>query len=159
MTKALKTKTVVREEVVKPRPAWVKPKNLDEIEAVLKADIKWAIEKGPGWDRANGARLIDDQRGETTKFVNNYSSCGVCAIGALVVRRQPIQKLGIRPDNWSDADDVSCAAKMLGRTVDWVERLYYSVAEGGDKYARAQSPEAMAYRLCQYADSLQRRSR
>lgn len=108
-------------------------KTLEQIERILKSDIKWAITKGPGFDGAHGADVRDGKfvpqvlrvSDETTHIVTNQT-CGVCAIGAFCVRRNP------NPEKVQN-DDVKAAAKFFGRPSVWVDTLYLAVADLSEK--------------------------
>lgn len=148
-------------------------KTLKQIERILKSDIKWAIEKGPGWDSNRGACLEGGvfkrrirNEWQLTQFVEK--PCGVCAIGAFCVRRQP--KIEAGPVELKD--DVQAASRVFGKPYAWVNDLYQAVADvnsvSQDRIAgfikrevaiggRSRSALKMANSLCRYAEKVQAR--
>lgn len=144
-------------------------KTLVQIERILKADIGWAITKGTGWDPGRGAAWTgigfaphqgyggrnDDN---TTKLI----PCGVCAIGAFCVKRQP-----------EGNDDVEAAAMALGKSREWINALYFGVCDfsadmtpkqvrlvirSGVAVGKPRSAIVMAYNLVKYAEKVRART-
>lgn len=119
------------------------PKRLREIERILKADIRWTIEKGPGWNPGYGADLVNGA------WVPD-AECGTCAIGALVCRRQPSQS------HSHFQADIASAARVLRSHFDWTRALYYAVglAESAADVVAFPSAISLARRLRAYGDKL-----
>lgn len=124
------------------------PEKLAEVEARLMADIRWAIEQGPGWDPDSGAWFNPDNQ----QWESNQRSCGVCAVGAHVVRNCQ----NYEPDDEYDPpDDVDVAATSLGVSEGWLRELYYQVAGlNGFRYDYQETAE-LARRLLAFAGQVQ----
>jgi hypothetical protein len=117
----------------------VTPSYTDEqIERMLREEIWWTIHHGPGWDPDRGAHL------DLGKWKTMSDGCGTCAIGALLLHRQPASVT----DN-----NVVAAAKLLGRPFYWTEQLFYSVADKGPDIAETDA-EKMGHRLRDYGNEL-----
>jgi hypothetical protein len=109
------------------------------VEAILREDIKWAIESGIGWDPGEPAQ----PRGAA--WVKRDVACGVCALGAHVIRHE------VSTESYCD----SMAARSLGISEHDADEIYYGVLDVGDNRAATPSPwSALAYRLRDYADEL-----
>lgn len=111
---------------------------IKKIEKLLRADIRWAIKHGPGWDPYHGAIWSSKKWGPV--------SCnGLCAIGAYVAHRQPKR----RPKD----DDVSAFARIQEVDYLWAENLYLAVADDQDENCCDSSKE-LASRLRAYAQEI-----
>lgn len=126
--------------------------DLERVEALLKEDIRWTIMEGPGWDPANGAFF---ENGKWTLNEGVGDVCGVCAIGALLCRRQPLNPFA---EYASWFQNVECATSILNVPRDWVSELYFAVYElaDGDESLDRRAPqvEALAIRLNAFADEV-----
>lgn len=122
----------------------VSKEDIERVEKALQDDIRWAIVNGVGWDPMAGAD------GTAAGFVaydkDGGGKCGVCAIGAHCVRRQP-------PGD----DDEEAAAASLGVPLSLIADVYYSVAVKRHERAneRPSAGQSLGYRLRDFADALQ----
>lgn len=117
---------------------------MSKTEKILRADIRWAI-KNKTWNPGVGAIQVDGKWIDTGTYYDD-KPCGVCAIGAHVVRCQPKPKEG-------HESDVFAAARSLRKSEGFIEDIYYAVME--TKRYREKDPtpgQAMGYRLRDYAD-------
>lgn len=129
-----------------------------EIEKTLKADIRWAIRTGVGWDPNHGAVFSG---GEWKPAICG----GVCAIGAHVMRNRPACEIKPNPFAWMGVNtesEVEAAAKTFGKSVEWVDTLYCEVMtpeEFRQLPISHKSAAKMAWRLADYAEAYQKRYR
>ncbi len=142
------------------------PKVANEIEELLREDVAWAVARQT-WDPAAGAHHDGERwmsQDEPYEDSQNLSSCGgVCAIGALCVRRQ-VPVIYPRDGRPFVSADVRSAAEFLKVPSDWLDAVYYGVMYGSftglkhPVYAHRQhrSPQAwdMGRRLAAYARTL-----
>lgn len=120
----------------------VSQKTVDRVEKILRSDVRWAISRGIRW---NPKRTAEPDH-------NKYQAkkCGVCAIGACLIRR------GGRPRSWGVAD----AARVLRADEDFVSNVYFGVMET-DRWLKACGPLAaeghkLALRLKRFARAYQK---
>lgn len=126
---------------------------LAKVEAILKADIRWAIRtKSVGWSPYDGANC--DERG---KWMKNCG--GVCAIGAHVMRHCKPEKPDHRSYYYNDSN-TELAARTLGIDEDFVENLFIAVVDAADNQDMSEWPKdvgTMAKTLVNYAKDYKRR--
>lgn len=123
------------------------PKRLREIERILKREIRWAVDEGPGWDPKTGVYAATCDASWRT-----LSACGTCAIGALVLRRRlPAASMAD-----GKTGDVIAAARALRAHPDWVNALYCVVGFPHSSSFDDVAPTAVALarRLRKYGDAL-----
>jgi hypothetical protein len=127
----------------------------DEIESVLRQDIEWAV-SNRNWD-PNSPAVFDYEHGKWAK-PPLASLCGVCAVGAYVLRRN----LPVVPHkNNIYLSCVDTAAADLGVSVGWMQDLFHAVADHPhddrpltkDHYDN-QDARDMGWRLRDFADSI-----
>ncbi len=122
-------------------------RTLVRVEKALREDIRWAIRSGLGWDPHTPAE--EDSYGK--RWVQNPRTgrCGVCAIGAHVIRRQP--PLGV----WSDfAQDAIAAAKSLRISSEDAIAIYTGVMQTQRPNEEDHGPWYMvAQRIRRYAST------
>ena len=120
------------------------------IEKILKTDIKWAVEKGLGFNPEMGAQFGLEGVWEPAA---KKRRCGVCPIGAHVIRMQP----KVRRDGVHYQTDVDVAAKTFRLDFDWMYHLYTAVAYCNNIGNLGNFPPkclALAKRLRRYGDRL-----
>lgn len=122
------------------------------IEAQFESDIAWAIDKGPGWEPDKGV----EYNCETKKW-EGFEGCGVCAVGAHVLRhRTKPRKLDSYRD-WFE-EDVSAASRSLGVSEAWLSELYIAVCPSQKEesaYYSYPSAYSMGRRLVAFAEHYQ----
>jgi hypothetical protein len=130
----------------------MKQEDIDRVEAILRDDIKWAASNPDvGWDPLTGSIW---RYGKWVRS-DRADACGVCAIGAHVMRTgvTPIQKAF----NITEGD-VDVTARELGigaRTFLW--DVYLSVADTPEEREDTKEPSEgtrLGWRLRDYGDSL-----
>ncbi len=132
----------------------VSKEDIERVEKVLQDDIRWVM-KHPrlAWHPSFGARVEDGRWVGGNGLEEGPQKCGVCAVGAHVIRE------GLPTD---DRYCVRAAAADLQVPVDFVDDIYESVAEKpSGRGAYLEPGEEMrpghlvGYRLRDFADVLQ----
>lgn len=137
----------------------INSRTIARVEKILRDDIRWAI-KHPRykWDPARGAYYS----GGSGRWMSSASwgrppkRCGLCAIAAHLVRRQP----PVRELVAGVVTPIDGAARALKVPRELVCDVYSSV--GHDKRSRYREPSrpgALGYRLRDYADAYQKQWR
>lgn len=118
------------------------PAAIARVERILRDDIVWAMREGPGWNPDRGAM----RNGE---WKDDPRNCGVCAIGAFCVRRQPPMVSFDQVISW---EDVAAAAKQLKVSQSWLGVVYQAVAYTAHYFAE-ESAMYLGRRLADFAES------
>lgn len=97
-----------------PRVKNISLKKLQRIERVLRSDIRWLVNKGPGWDPTSGLEIVND------KWSPVGGVCGTCALGAHVLRHCTLKT--------SEAGEVpTVVARALRVDPMWAETVFQAV--------------------------------
>lgn len=136
----------MREPLREPSPA-----KLRKVERILRDDIFWTIKYGPGWDPLCGAAKNGVWRSA------GGTDCGVCAIGAVCVRRQPM--LVSEAISGMMTDDVESAARLLGVDPWWADLLYRAVAGEDPRHLVFRPDLPIAERVRKLAERLRAHAR
>jgi len=115
----------------------------ERVEKVLRSDIRWAIRSGIGWNSDNPACFVDG------KWVPYSSKCGVCAIGAHVIRNQPKKS---NQFGFVSNDDVDTTAKSLRVPFEDAETIYFGVTSEARPHAESPGWYKVAQRIKKYAN-------
>lgn len=123
-------------------------KDIARFETALKADIYWVVSRGPGFNPGCGAEMNNGV------WYEPGPGCGVCAIGAACVRRQPPEPFR----HWcvGVSVDVIATAKLFGLPVEWVEKVYYAVGRYHHHIGDPPKASLLAKRLREYGLMLMR---
>lgn len=128
----------------------ISAEDLARVEAMLMEDIGRAVASGPGWDPYHGAEY---SRGKWRDAESPFGRkpCGVCAIGAVCLVRQPELVFG---GLYNDASE--SAARALGVDAEWCSALYWAVADEDNEPTEGYSEQIweLSRRLRAHGDSL-----
>lgn len=134
-------------------------RTIKRIKKTLMADIYWAVKYGPGFEAESGAKLDGKTWGPHDKWIsqNEKKTCGVCAIGALCLRRKPkvCTGRGLNGDWGEPFKDAISAAKVLKTGAQWTQVLYLEVAAPNrSQFYIAPKATALGTQLRSYGEAL-----